>query len=54
MLLKLLQKTLPHAMTDLPQSYYESEKLMNDLGFGYEEIDDCDNDCTLYWRGEYT
>ncbi|XP_027166667.1 uncharacterized protein LOC113766700 [Coffea eugenioides] len=39
----------PEAMTNLPSSYYEAEKLMNTLGLGYEKIDACPNDCSLYW-----
>ncbi|KAG6407736.1 hypothetical protein SASPL_130733 [Salvia splendens] len=41
--------TFPDAMVDLPKSYYEAEKLMKELGLGYEKIDVCQNDYTLYW-----
>ncbi|XP_042396490.1 uncharacterized protein LOC121986596 [Zingiber officinale] len=50
MLLDLLREAFPNAMKDLPKSYYEAEKLMKQLGLGYEKIDACPNDCTLYWR----
>ncbi|XP_042472526.1 uncharacterized protein LOC122055220 [Zingiber officinale] len=50
MLLDLLREAFPNAMKDLPKSYYEAEKLMKKLGLGYEKIDACPNDCTLYWR----
>ncbi|XP_073130868.1 uncharacterized protein [Henckelia pumila] len=49
MLLDLLREAFSNAMNDLPKSYYEAEKLMRQLGLGYEKIDACPNDCTLYW-----
>ncbi|XP_071933830.1 uncharacterized protein [Coffea arabica] len=49
MLVELLREAFPEAMTNLPSSYYEAEKLMNTLGLGYEKIDACPNDCSLYW-----
>nr|XP_027109172.1 uncharacterized protein LOC113729044 [Coffea arabica] len=48
-LVELLREAFPKAMTNLPSSYYEAEKLMNTLGLGYEKIDACPNDCSLYW-----
>lgn len=49
MLLDLLREAFPDAMVGLPKSYYEAEKLLKDLGLGYEKIDACPNNCTLYW-----
>ena len=49
-LLNLLREAFPNAMDDLPKSYYEAEKLMKQLGLGYEKFDACPNDCTLFWR----
>nr|XP_027122350.1 uncharacterized protein LOC113739326 [Coffea arabica] len=49
MLVELLREAFPEAMTNLPSSYYEAEKLMNTLGLGFEKIDACPNDCSLYW-----
>ncbi|KAG6538774.1 hypothetical protein ZIOFF_003902 [Zingiber officinale] len=49
MLLDLLREAFPNAMKDLPKSYYEAKKLMKQIGLGYEKIDACPNDCTLYW-----
>ncbi|KAG6428069.1 hypothetical protein SASPL_112318 [Salvia splendens] len=49
MLLDLLRDVFPYAMVGLPKSYYEADKLMKKLGLGYEKIDACPNDCTLYW-----
>jgi hypothetical protein len=47
MLLDLLRESFPDA--EIPKSYYEAEKTMKQLGLGYEKIDACPNDCTLYW-----
>lgn len=52
MLLELLKEAFPEAMTDLPKSYYESEKMLKDLGLGYEKIDACVNDCSIYWGND--
>ncbi|CAN1755647.1 hypothetical protein LINPERHAP1_LOCUS5807 [Linum perenne] len=50
MLLKMLkQDILPNA-SSLPDSYYESKKLIRDLGLSYNKIDACDNSCMLYWK----
>ncbi|KAG6423407.1 hypothetical protein SASPL_113802 [Salvia splendens] len=49
MLLDLLRDAFPDAMVGLPKSYYEADNLMKKLGLGYEKIDACPNDCTLYW-----
>ncbi|XP_065857963.1 uncharacterized protein [Euphorbia lathyris] len=48
MLLELLSDALPSG-NHLPSSYYESKKIIKDLGLGYEKIHACPNDCTLYW-----
>ncbi|XP_020080540.1 uncharacterized protein LOC109704191 isoform X2 [Ananas comosus] len=47
MLLELLKQMLPEGET-LPESFYETNKIMKDLGLGYEKIDACPNDCILY------
>lgn len=47
--LELLGEAFLDAMLGLPKSYYEANKLMKELGLGYEKIDACPNDCTLYW-----
>nr|XP_027120117.1 uncharacterized protein LOC113737066 [Coffea arabica] len=49
MIVELLREAFPEAMTNLPSSYYEAEKLTNTLGLGYEKIDACPNDCSVYW-----
>ncbi|WCJ31109.1 hypothetical protein M5689_012622 [Euphorbia peplus] len=48
MLLELLKDAFPCDNT-VPSSYYESKKIIKDLGLGYEKIDACPNDCILYW-----
>ncbi|XP_071940025.1 uncharacterized protein [Coffea arabica] len=48
-LVELLREAFPEAITNLHSFYYEAEKLMNTLGLGYEKIDACPNDCSLYW-----
>ncbi|XP_019225059.1 PREDICTED: uncharacterized protein LOC109206668 [Nicotiana attenuata] len=35
---------------DLPKSYYEAKKIIQDLGLSYNKIDVCTNDCMLYWK----
>ncbi|KAL2894401.1 polyprotein [Bienertia sinuspersici] len=52
MLLELLIEAFPHIM-QFPSSYYESKKMINHLGLGYEKIDACPNNCILY-RGEFS
>ena len=49
MLLDLLREAFPEAFLELPKNVYEANKLMKDLGLGYEKYDACPNDCTLYW-----
>lgn len=34
----------------LPDSFYHTKKLINELGLKYEKIDACPNDCMLYWK----
>ncbi|XP_020097622.1 uncharacterized protein LOC109716524 [Ananas comosus] len=47
MLLKLLKEVLQAGET-LPSSFYETDKIIKDLGLGYEKIDACPNNCMLY------
>ena len=48
-LLSLFKEVLPEGAL-VPNSYYESKKVIRDLGLDYTKIDACDNDCILYWR----
>nr|XP_027108997.1 uncharacterized protein LOC113728834 [Coffea arabica] len=52
MLLDLLKEAFPDAMDGLPKSYYEVEKLMKELGLGYDKYDACPNDCHMRWHAE--
>ncbi|XP_073047517.1 uncharacterized protein [Primulina eburnea] len=51
MLLQLLKQILPIG-SNLPESYYDSKKIIKDLGLSYQKIDVCKNDCMLYWKEE--
>ncbi|KAI3465227.1 hypothetical protein Pfo_021890 [Paulownia fortunei] len=47
MLLEVLKKALPNGEA-LPCSYYEAEKIIQDLGLDYEKIHACVKDCVLF------
>ncbi|XP_057797295.1 uncharacterized protein LOC131013238 [Salvia miltiorrhiza] len=47
MLLKMLKEILPTGST-LPETYYDSKKIIRDLELSYEKIDVCVNNCMLY------
>ena len=48
-LLKLLHEALPVG-NRCPRTYYETRKLLCDVGLGYEHIDVCKHDCTLFYN----
>lgn len=48
MLLELLKEALPEG-AKLPSQYYETKKIINKLGLGYEKIHACPNDCMLFY-----
>ncbi|XP_065860183.1 uncharacterized protein [Euphorbia lathyris] len=48
-IMKLFKEALPTGAT-LPTNFYESKKMIRDLGLGYEKIDACENDCMLFWK----
>ncbi|KAL5573205.1 hypothetical protein UlMin_022802 [Ulmus minor] len=48
-LLKLLHEALPVG-NRCPRTYYETRKLLCDVGLGYEHIDICKHDCTLFYN----
>ncbi|WMV09410.1 hypothetical protein MTR67_002795 [Solanum verrucosum] len=50
MLLKLLKDELLPDGANLPNSYYEAKKIIQELGLSYKKIDACANDCMLYWK----
>ncbi|KAJ8639920.1 hypothetical protein MRB53_016614 [Persea americana] len=47
MLLQLLHRVLPSG-TKLAESYYQARKLTENLGFTYETLDACPNNCMLF------
>ncbi|KAJ8627137.1 hypothetical protein MRB53_020444 [Persea americana] len=47
MLLQLLHRVLPSG-TKLVESYYQARKLTENLGFTYETLDACPNNCMLF------
>jgi hypothetical protein len=49
MVIDLIKRALPDGET-LPRSYYEANRLRRDLGFSYERIHACKNDCVLFWK----
>ncbi|XP_042950344.1 uncharacterized protein LOC122282460 [Carya illinoinensis] len=48
MLLNLLRAAFPHAL--FPATYNEARRLERGLGFSYEKIHVCPNDCALFWK----
>ena len=46
-LLQILEECLPEG-ANLPKSYYEAQKLTDDLGFNYYTVDACPNSCMLF------
>ena len=51
MLIKLLHEVLPEG-NHCPETYYDTRKLLFDVGLGYEQINVCEHDCTLFC-GDY-
>ena len=49
MLLQFMKEILP-SDAHVPKTYYESKKIIRDLGMKYEKIDVCKNDCVLFWN----
>ena len=50
MLLDLLRLVIPNGRESIPKSHYEATKLVKALGFDYEKIHACPNDCMLYYK----
>lgn len=46
-ILDILQEFMPEGV-NLPSSYYEAQKLTEDLGFTYNTVDACPNSCMLF------
>ena len=49
MLLELLKEALPEGETFL-SNYYETKKVLHELGLHYIKIDACPSDCMLYLK----
>ena len=49
MILQLIKEALPEGET-LSGSYYEVKQSLKDLGFSYDKIHACQNDCVLFWK----
>jgi len=45
----IIKSMLPET-EKLPENFYRSKKMVNELGLGYEKIDACPNHCMLYDR----
>ncbi|XP_042988691.1 uncharacterized protein LOC122316221 [Carya illinoinensis] len=52
MVIKLLQEAFPEAL--FPDSYADARRLERGLGFSYEKIHVCPNDCALFWKENAT
>src|SRR3954465_9810841 len=50
MLLNLLRMVIPNGLESIPKSHYEATKLVKAVGFDYEKIHACPNDCMLYYK----
>lgn len=52
-LLELLRDAFPEP-NEIPETFYQTRKMIKDLGLDYEKIDACENDCMLFWHGTKT
>ncbi|XP_048496335.2 uncharacterized protein LOC125495610 [Beta vulgaris subsp. vulgaris] len=50
-MLKMYKDVLPEG-AHVPLNYYEARKMITDLGFDYEKIEACENDCMLFWKDD--
>ena len=48
--LKFFNQLLPDNGEALPINTYEAKKFLRNMGFGYEKILACHNDCMLFWK----
>ena len=44
----LLKNAFPDI--NIPDSFYETKKVIRELGCDYKKIDVCQNDCMLFWK----
>ena len=52
-ILKLLKRALPEG-EKLPESLYETRKIVDEISLSCEKIDACPNDCMLFWKDKAT
>ncbi|XP_050280987.1 uncharacterized protein LOC126721937 [Quercus robur] len=45
-----VDKPLYAGYAKLPKDHYEAKEIVRDLGFNYEKIHTCPNDCILFWK----
>ena len=50
MFLDLLRLVIPNGRESISKSHYEVTKLVKALGFDYDKIHACPNDCMLYYK----
>ncbi|XP_021764702.1 uncharacterized protein LOC110729281 [Chenopodium quinoa] len=48
-MLHMFKNALPKGAV-LPSNYCEARKIITNLGFDYEKIEACENDCMLFWK----
>ncbi|KAL6576813.1 hypothetical protein OROMI_011089 [Orobanche minor] len=48
MMLDLLKESFPEGV-QLPKNYYETRKILRDLGLDYQKMVSCTNNCMIYW-----
>ncbi len=51
-LLKMVEELASDALHNVPKNYYETNKLLSQLGLHREIIDCCRNSCMLYYKGD--
>ena len=53
MLLKLLVDAFPER-SNIPKTYYDAKKMLRTLALGYDSIQACKYDCSLFWKENET
>ncbi|KAL6347000.1 hypothetical protein AAG906_012251 [Vitis piasezkii] len=53
MLLQVLVDAFPER-SNIPKTYYDTKKMLRDLGLGYDSIHACKYDCALFWNENET
>ncbi|KAL7264045.1 hypothetical protein ACSBR1_002077 [Camellia fascicularis] len=50
MVMQVFKDILPECDQTVPWTLYDAKKFLRDLGWGYETIHSCKNDCALFWK----